>query len=47
MVAGVFRPEAPQHCAAITIEVNWLITFGVVTATTGTYRFTTAIIVRH
>jgi len=47
MVAGVFSPETPQYGIAVTVEVDWFIAFGVVTAAPGTDRFAATVVVRH
>ncbi len=47
MIASVFSPETPQDGIAVAIKVNRLIAFSIVAATSGTYGFTAAIIIRH
>jgi len=47
MITGVLGAETPQHGAAVAIEVNRLITLGVVAPAAGTDRLAAAIVVRH
>jgi hypothetical protein len=47
VIAGVLGAETPQHGAAITIKIHWLVTDGVVAAATGTNRLTAAIVIGH
>ena len=47
MITSVFSTKAPENCAAIAIEVNWLVAFSVVATAARTNSFTTAVIVRH
>ena len=47
MVTGVFRSEAPQYRTAITIKVNWFVSFGIVATAAGAHCFAAAIVIRH
>ncbi|MFT6093081.1 MAG: hypothetical protein ACJA2Q_000974 [Pseudohongiellaceae bacterium] len=45
MIASVFSPKTPQNGVAVAVKVNRLIAFGIVTAASGAYGFTAAIII--
>ena len=47
MIARILGAETPQDAIAIAVEIKRLIALCVVTATAGTHRLTTAVVVRH
>ena len=47
MIARILGAETPQDAITIAVEVKRLIALCVVTATAGTHRLTTAVVIGH